>query len=114
LGPGPPDITIFKKANPTNSAGSTEAIITFVGDHGGSCSCNILEIFDLDYSKYALLRKIDGDEWGAHVLIRVVPSNGRARFECIEDETEFDLVVSEIETRSDFFVQGNTLGRHIF
>ena len=92
----------------------TDAIITFVGDHGGCCSCKIVEIFDLEYSKYALLQKIDGDEWGALVLMRVRPGENQAHFDGIEDDAEFDLAVTEIGTWSNLLPHETALGRHVF
>jgi len=93
---------------------STEAIITLVGDNGSCCTCRILDTFDLEHWKYALLLKMDGDEEGVLVAMRVVQSDDRANFEAIEDDTEFDLVVMEIEKRTGISVREGTLGKHIF
>ena len=97
-----------------NNTGSTETIITLVGDDGSCCYCQILGTFDLGNWKYALLRKMDGDEKRALVAMRVVQSEGHANFEAIEDNTEFDFVITEVEKRTGISVREEILGKHIF
>jgi hypothetical protein len=83
-----------------------ETMVTLEGTDGNTYSCHILNIFPFEKKEYALLLKAgeskessapkESDEDNL-VIMRLVERDGQSIFQYIEDDDEFDRVVSHVE-----------------
>lgn len=89
-----------------------ETLITLEGDDGNSYSCQLIDVFEFEKQEYALLlknpeagqdgketKKIKKDEpeEGSLVVMRLIQRDDQCIFQTIEDDQEFDRVITYIE-----------------
>lgn len=92
-----------------------ETMITLEGDDGNSYSCQLIDVFEFEKHEYALLMKnpdaqhADGNkgdnkkekpsefEDGSLVVMRLIQRDDQCIFQTIEDDAEFERVISHIE-----------------
>ena len=86
-----------------------ETLITLEGDDGHSYSCQLIDVFEFEKQEYALLLKTpdvekegekpkkDELEDGSLVVMRLVQRDDQCIFQTIEDDEEFEKVISYIE-----------------
>jgi hypothetical protein len=93
-----------------------ETLITLEGDDGHSYSCQLIDVFEFEKQEYALLLKTpeedqgtngankeskktkkDEPEEGSLVVMRLVQREDQCIFQTIEDDQEFEKVISYIE-----------------
>jgi hypothetical protein len=93
-----------------------ETLITLEGDDGHSYSCQLIDVFEFEKQEYALLLKTpeedqgtngtnkeskktkkDEPEEGSLVVMRLVQREDQCIFQTIEDDQEFERVISYIE-----------------
>jgi hypothetical protein len=88
-----------------------ETLITLEGDDGHSYSCQLIDVFEYEKQEYALLLKTpedgpeadskakkDGEpEEGSLVVMRLLQRDDQCIFQTIEDDQEFERVISYIE-----------------
>jgi len=89
-----------------------ETLITLEGDDGHSYSCQLIDVFEFEKQEYALLLKIteagheakaskkakeDEQDEGSLVVMRLVQREDQCIFQTIEDDQEFERVISYIE-----------------
>ena len=83
-----------------------ETLVTLEGEDGNTYSCHILNIFPFEKKEYALLLKTGAEKEAAGakendddklVIMRLVERDGQSIFQYIEDDDEFDRVVSHVE-----------------
>jgi hypothetical protein len=86
-----------------------ETLITLEGDDGHSYSCQLIDVFEYEKQEYALLLKTpeeggdgkkakkDEPEEGSLVVMRLVQRDDQCIFQTIEDDQEFEKVISYIE-----------------
>jgi hypothetical protein len=86
-----------------------ETLITLEGDDGHSYSCQLIDVFEYEKQEYALLLKTpeegedskkakkDEPEEGSLVVMRLIQRDDQCIFQTIEDDQEFEKVISYIE-----------------
>ena len=74
-------------------------IITMVDEDGEKVDFELVEIIELDETKYALLAPI-GDEEDAYVY-KIQEVDGKEEYIAVEDEEEFEKVLEEYESTFD-------------
>ncbi len=94
--------------------GLKEAVVTLISDNGSNCLCQIIDTFEFDPWKYALLSKMDGDEHGTLVVMRVTQGDHSVIFEAIDDDTEFDFVLAEFEKQTEISARTQRLAKSVF
>ncbi len=93
-----------------------ETLITLEGDDGNSYSCQLIDVFEFEKQEYALLLKVgelekktagkgnkteapeeaeDGE--GSLVVMRLVQRDDQYIFQTIENDQEFERVISYVE-----------------
>jgi hypothetical protein len=94
------------------AAQQDENMITLEGDDGQSYSCQLIDIFEFEKQEYALLLKevdpdpkkpasadktAEADEDGSIVVMRLIQRDDQYIFQTIENDQEFDRVISYVE-----------------
>jgi hypothetical protein len=87
-----------------------ETLITLEGDDGHSYSCQLIDVFEFEKQEYALLvknpdaqgtenkkAKPGEPEEGSLVVMRLLQRDDQCIFQTIEDDQEFEKVISYIE-----------------
>jgi uncharacterized protein YrzB (UPF0473 family) len=74
-------------------------IITMIDEDGETVDFELIEIIELDGSKYALLAPI-GDEDDAYVY-KIEEVDGKPQYLAVENEEEFERVLEEYESTFD-------------
>lgn len=74
-------------------------IITMVDEDGEKVDFELVEIIELDETKYALLAPV-GDEEDAYVY-KIQEVDGKEEYIAVEDEEEFEKVLEEYESTFD-------------
>jgi len=79
-----------------------DTTITLEGEDGSSHSCQLLNIFEFESRDYALLLKLGQEkeepdnEEGSIVIMRLIQRDDQSIFQTIEDDDEFNRVVSHV------------------
>jgi Protein of unknown function (DUF1292) len=97
-----------------NSNCLKEAVVTLISDNGSNCLCRIIDTIEFDPWKYALLSKMDGDELGTLVVLRVAQGDHSVIFEAIDDDAEFDFVLAEFEKQTEISARTQRLAKNVF
>lgn len=76
-----------------------ETLITLEGEDGRSYVCRILGLFEFEDKQYALLLNLgergkEGEEEPTTVVMKFFARQGQAVFRIIEDNEEYDRVIS--------------------
>ena len=94
----------------TNPSNPDETIILLKREDGTSYNCEILDIFEFEGQKYALLLKVEGqapsessekdDGEGSLVIMRLTQRDDQSIFGTIESDEEYEKVVAYVEELS--------------
>ncbi len=87
-----------------------ETLITLEGDDGNAYACQLIDVFEFEKQEYALLLKMpeagqaplpsppEGEQGeGSLIVMRLTQRDDQCIFQTIEDDKEFERVISYIE-----------------
>ncbi|MBX9687029.1 MAG: DUF1292 domain-containing protein [Candidatus Obscuribacterales bacterium] len=87
----------------TNVEDLEEQVITLEGEDGHSYVCRILGLFEFEEKEYALLLNMgetgkegESSEEPSTVVMQLITKDDQAVFRTIEDDEEFDRVISYV------------------
>ena len=83
------------------SGRAQDGMVTLQGDEGQTFKCQLLEIFEMEDSEYAILMRLEPVEDQGMVIMRLVERDGQNLFQTIDDDAEFDRVVAHVHEMAE-------------